>query len=102
LPRHTVRATLFWQLLCRLLAGASIKAAAQSLRLPFALETLYALVRRLRLRLSFVRPWLAQRQPAPPSQDSDPLLQTVRHFQTLFHSSALLEFQLLLRRPLMG
>lgn len=104
LPRHTVRATLFWQLLCQWLAGASLRAAAQSLRLPFALETLYGLVRRLRLRLPSVRPWLAQRQPAPPAQAADPLFQTTRHLQQIFPApaSALRELQLLWGRPLMG
>ena len=41
LPRHTVRATLLWKLLSQLLTEAGIKAAAETLRLPFALETLY-------------------------------------------------------------
>jgi hypothetical protein len=35
LPRHTVSATLLWKLLGRLLAASSLKAAAQSLALPF-------------------------------------------------------------------
>ena len=46
LPRHTFPASLLWQLLVRLLAGASLQAAAESLRLPFALETVYRLRRK--------------------------------------------------------
>ena len=37
-----------WRLLDRLLAGGSIKAAVEALSLPFALETLYHLLHRLR------------------------------------------------------
>lgn len=104
LPRHTVRASLLWQLLCRLLTGASLKAAAQSLRLPFALETLYHLRRRLRRRLAEVRPLLWQQQKPPTSDDADPLAQTVRHLAALFPSAAcpLQEFQRFFARPLMG
>ncbi len=46
LPRHTVRAALLWKLLSQLLAETGIKAAVESLRLPFALETLYHLLQR--------------------------------------------------------
>jgi hypothetical protein len=104
LPRHTVRASLLWALLCRLLTGASLKAAAQSLRLPFALETLYHVRRRLRRRLAGLRPWLCQQQKPPASEEADPLLQTVRHLQALFPAAAcpLQEFQLRFARPLMG
>ena len=104
LPRHTVPATLLWKLLLQWLAGSSIKAAAESLRLPFALETLSQLVQRLRQRLPVLRPLLAQKQKPPASSESDPLGQTLRHFQALFHSAAcpLQEFQLAFGRPLMG
>jgi hypothetical protein len=104
LPRHTVSATLLWNLLGQWLTGASLKAAAESLRLPFALETLYQLVQRLRQRLDVLRPLLCQKRKPPASEDADPLGQTVRHLQSLFSSAAcpLQEFQLLLARPLMG
>jgi hypothetical protein len=104
LPRHTVRATWLWKLLGQWLTGASLKAAAESLRLPFALETLYQLVQRLRQRLDVLRPLLSQKQKPPASQDTDPLGQTIRHLQALFSSAAcaLQEFQLLFARPLMG
>lgn len=104
LPRHSVRATLFWKLLCHLLAGASIKEAAESLRVPFALETAYGVVRRLGQRLDVLRACLCQKQSPPPSQDSAPLLLTVRHFQAVFAGAAcpLSEFQLAFATPLMG
>jgi hypothetical protein len=48
LPRHTFTAVLLWQWLVKLLAALSLKAVAEKLRLPFALETLYRLRRKLR------------------------------------------------------
>jgi hypothetical protein len=104
LPRHSVTATWLWKLLLELLAGASLKAAAQSLALPFALETLYQLRQRLRLRLDVLRPLLWQREKPPAGSDRDPLLHTLRHLQALFPEvdCPLQEFQLRLARPLMG
>jgi hypothetical protein len=104
LPRHSVRATLLWKLLCALLAGASIRASAKSLRLPFALETLYHILGRLRLRLDVLRSLLSEKQKPPESEDTDPLFQTLRHLQALFPATAcpLLEFQMVFARPLMG
>jgi hypothetical protein len=84
LPRHTVSAPLLWPLLVQLLTGRSIKACAEALRLPFALETIYHLLQRLRRRLDVIRSWLCRRQPAPASQQSAPLGQTVEHLQTVF------------------
>lgn len=104
LPRHSVTASWFWKLLLQLLSGASLKAAVQSLALPFALETLYGLRQRLRRRLEVLRPLLCREQKPPPSSDADPLLHTVRHLEALFPKAPcpLQEFQLLLARPLMG
>jgi hypothetical protein len=104
LPRHSVTATWLWKLLLQLLAGASLKAAAESLAVPFALETLYGLRQRLRRRLETLRPLLCQRQKPPLSSDTDPLLHTVRHLEALFPQAAcpVQEFQLLFARPLMG
>ncbi len=104
LPRHSVRATVLWKLLCQWLTGASVKAAAQSLRLPFALETLYQLLQRLRRRLPVLRPLLGQNQKAPESGDADPLGQTIRHFESVFPTAAcpLQAFQMTFARPLMG
>jgi len=104
LPRHTVRAPLLWQLLCKLLAGLSVKASVQALHLPFPLETLYHLLQRLRGRLADLRSRLCREQKVSPSAQSDPLLQTVEHLQGLFLRSvcALSDFQLRFERPLMG
>ena len=106
LPRHSVTAAWFWKLLDQLLTGASLKAAVHSLALPFALETLYRLRQRLRLRLDVLRPLLCQRQKPPTATgaEADPLLHTLRHVQALFSEAAcpLQEFQLLFARPLMG
>lgn len=84
LPRHTFTAPLLWTLLRKLLAGAPIKAAVESLRLPFSLEAVYGIVRRLRRRLDAMRSWLAREQPVPASGQTDPLLQTLSHLQTVF------------------
>lgn len=102
LPRHSVTAAIFWQLLLGLLAGSSLKSVAQGLRLPFALETLYGVTRRLRRRLDVVRTFLCREQMPPQSAHSDALLQTVEHFAALFAGSAIQEFQLHFQRPLMG
>lgn len=104
LPRHSVTATWLWKLLLKWLAGVSLSAAVQSLTLPFALETLYDLRRRLRLRLDVLRPLLCRQQKPPLSSDADPLLHTVRHLEALFPKAAcpLQEFQLLLSCPLLG
>jgi hypothetical protein len=104
LPRHTVMAPWLWKLLCRLLAGGSAKAAVEALAPPFALETLYHLLQRLRRRLPDLRSRLCREQKAPESSQSDPLLQTVEHFQSLFAqaSCALEAFQQRFQHLLMG
>lgn len=104
LPRHTVTASCLWPLLCRLLQGVSIKAAVQALALPFGLETLYHLLQRLRGRLPAVRSLLCRDRPAPDSSQSDPLLQTVEHLQSVFAKAAcaLSAFQRRFQQPLLG
>ncbi len=104
LPRHTVSATLLWNLLGQLLAATSVKAAAPSLGLPFALETLYHLLQRLRQRLDAVRSLLCRQQKPPASAQSDPLLQTAEHLQSVFAKSLcpLAGFQQLFQQPLLG
>lgn len=104
LPRHTVSATLLWKLLGQMLAGVSAKAAAQSLRLPFVLETLYHLLHRLRQRLDAVRSFLCRQQKPPASSQSDPLLQTAEHLQAVFSKSLcpISAFQQLFQQPLLG
>ena len=104
LPRHTVTAPWLWKLLCRLLAGGSIKAAVEALAPPFALETLYHLLQRLRRRLSDLRSRLCHEQKAPDSSQSDPLLQTAEHLQIVFASDtcAPVSFQQRFQHPLMG
>jgi len=104
LPRHIVTATWLWRLLYRRLAGHSIKAAAEVLAAPFALETLYHLLQRLRRRLPDVRSRLCGEQQAPDSSQSDPLLQTVEHFRSVFADTACAPaaFQRRFQCPLMG
>jgi hypothetical protein len=103
LPRHTVNASALGSLLKRLLEGGSIKAAVESLKLGFALETLYHLLARLRQRLPSIRSALCREQKAPASSQSDPLLQTVEHLRRVFTQSPcpLAEFQLHFGRPLL-
>ena len=104
LPRHTVSASLLWQLLVKLLSGVSLKAAAQALRLPFALETAYRLRRALRLGLDRMRTLLCREQSPPTNAHTDALLQTVEHLQRIFPGSRCpaADFQLHFQRPLLG
>jgi hypothetical protein len=104
LPRHSVRAPLLWQLLGKLLAGLSVRAAVQTLRVAFALESFYHLLQRLRGRLPDLRSLLCRECKAPASSQSEPLLQTVEHLAALFpkSTSALSHFQWHFQRPLMG
>jgi len=104
LPRHTLTAPLVWQWLIKVLAGLSLKAAAEALRLPFALETVYRLQQRLRGHLHTLRSRLGREQKPPASPHADPLLQTVEHLQAVFAQSACppAEFQRHFQRPFLG
>jgi hypothetical protein len=104
LPRHTFTARLLYALLRALLGGATIKAAAETLRLPFSLEAVYGIVRRLRLRLDALRSLLCRERSAPASSQTDPLHQTVEHLQHLFPQGtrALAAYQRHFQEPLMG
>jgi hypothetical protein len=104
LPRHTLNASLVWRWLVEVLAGLSIKAAAEKLRLPFALETVYRLRRGLQRSLDLMRTRLCREQPPPASTNTDPLLQTVEHLRTVFPDSEcpLAAFQLHFQRPFLG
>lgn len=104
LPRHSVTAALLARLLVGLLGGLAVKPAAEALRTPFALETFYRLVRRVRQRLEVVRTCLCGERSAPTSAHADPLLQTVEHllavFPTAAHAPAV--FQERFQRPFLG
>ncbi len=104
LPRHSVSAVWLWKLLCALLKKSSVRAAAQALRLPFGLETLYHLLARLRLHLDEVRSVLFRQQKPPDSSSSDPLVQTAEHLQSVFAKSScpIQEFQAHLQRPFLA
>jgi hypothetical protein len=104
LPRHTVTAALLWRWLVTWLAGLSPKAAAEKLRLPVALETVYRLRRKLRRQLDHLRTRLCRRCAPPPSTRADPLGQTVEHLRQVFVRSACppAEFQLHFQRPFLG
>jgi hypothetical protein len=104
LPRHTLTASLVWPWLVKLLAGLSLKAAVEKLRLPFALETLYRLRRKLSQRLDPLRTRLCREQKPPVSGQADPLLQTVEHLQTVFPCSPCppADFQLHFQHPFLG
>jgi hypothetical protein len=104
LPRHTFTATLLWQWLLQWLATASLKAAVEKLRLPFALETVYRLRRRLRQRLDKVRTRLCREQSPPAGAPPDPLRQTVEHLRAVFPDSACppVNFQLHFQQPFWG
>jgi len=104
LPRHSVSAPILWGLLCLLLAGHSVKAAAESIRAPFALETLYHLLGRVRGRLDVLRSLLFARGQPPACSRADPLSQTVAHLQTAFPAPACptAAFQSVFQRPFCG
>lgn len=84
LPRHTFNAARLGALLLQLLGGATVQAAAASLRLPFSLEAVHGIVRRCRRRLELVRSCLSRAQPAPASGQTDPFLQTLEHLRQSF------------------
>ena len=104
LPRHTLTASLLWQLLIRLLAGVSVKAAVESMRESFALETFYRLRRKLHLRLDSLRTLLCREQAPPKSAQVDPLLQTAEHLQAVFRANRCppASFQLHFQQPFLG
>ena len=96
--------SLLWRWLVEVLAGLSFKAAAEKVRLPFALETVYRLRRGLRQCLASVRTRLCREQSPPVSSQTDPLLQTVEHLRAVFPGSSCppAEFQLHFQRPFLG
>jgi hypothetical protein len=104
LPRHTFNAPLLWALLLKLLAGATIKSAAEILALPFSLEAVYGIVRRCRCRQEVVRSLLLREHAAPASGQSDPFFQTLGHLRQIFAASAdaLAAYQQHFQRPLLG
>ncbi|MGH7989875.1 MAG: hypothetical protein ACREDS_06800, partial [Limisphaerales bacterium] len=65
-----MRASLVWRWLVKMLAGLSLKAAVEKLRLPFALETIYRLRRRLQRCLDRVRTQLCREQSPPASRQT--------------------------------
>ncbi len=97
-------ASLVWQCLVKLVAGFSLKAAAETVRLPFALETLYRLQRKLKRGLDSVRTRLCRRGAPPQSTQIEPLLQTVEHLQAVFPGSPCppVDFQLHFQHPFLG
>ena len=104
LPRHTFTASWLWQWLVKLLAGHSLKAAAETLQLPFALETIYRLRRKLQHGLDSVRTRPYRKQAPPQSTQTEPLLQTIEHLQLAFPRSACpaTDFQLHFQHPFLG
>lgn len=96
--------SLLWRWLVEVLAGLSFKAAAEKVRLPFALETVYRLRRGLRQCLASVRTRLCREQSPPVSGQVDPLLQTVEHLRQVFSDSECppAAFQLHFQRPFLN
>jgi hypothetical protein len=93
-----------WQWLVPLLTGLSLKAAAEKPSLPFALETVYQLRRKLLHGLDRLRAWLCREQAPPKGTHADPLLQTLAHLKSAFPQSPCppAEFQLHFQRPFLG
>ena len=97
-------ASLVWPWLLKLLAGLSLKAAAEKVRLPFALETVFRLRRKLRQQLDRLRSRLCREQSPPVSVQADPLLQTLEHLREVFPDSVCppADFQLHFQHPFLG
>lgn len=104
LPRHSVTAAILARLLAGLLSGIALKAAAETLHTPFALETFYRLRRSLRRRLDCLRTQLCREQSPPRSRHTEPLLQTAEHLLCVFpvEPCPLTAFQLHFQQPLLG
>jgi hypothetical protein len=103
LPRHSVSASLLAQLLTRLCDGTTLKAAAEALHAPWAMETFYRLIRRLRHRLDAVRARLWRTCSPPAGGGSDPLWQTFEHLRGIAGTDdAVVAFQLRFQQPLLG
>lgn len=104
LPRHTFTAELLWALLLKLLGGATIKAAAEILALPFSLEAVYGIIRRCRHRLEVVRSLVGREHRVRASQQSDPFFQTLEHLRQIFPQAtdALTVYQRHFQRPFLG
>ena len=81
-----------------------MKRAVESVAWPLALETAYALVRRVRGRLAVVRPRLCRALAPPASAQAHPVLQSVEHLQQVFAADACAveEFQHQFQSPFMG
>ena len=94
LPRHTVAAPALWTFILALLAGHSLKAAAQ--HLPFAVDTFYGLRRKMRLKLDILSTRLLGSLSPPCNKRSDPLLATFEFLLSAFAGCAcpLAAFQL--------
>lgn len=100
-------AAVLWTLLLTWLSLAPGASLSQAIRLsgaPFATETLYHLIARLRRRLDLLRTRLCGRTPPPQSLDLDPLFQTLRHLQAAFPSAScpVDAFQFELQLPFLG
>lgn len=104
MPRHTLSSTLLWLILVKLLTNSSVRQAVHSLKPTLALESVYHLLTRLRLRLASIRVCLCKRHPPPQSQSSDPIIQTVQHLKVTFAAALcpVREFQLIFQQPLLG
>jgi hypothetical protein len=104
LPRHTLTATLLWQWLIQKLARRSAKAAAEKAHLPFALETVYRVGRKLRGCLDRLRTLLCREQAPPASAQADPVLQSAEHLQSVFPCQGCppAAFQLHFQVPFLG
>ena len=102
LPRHTVSAHELHSLLNS--PEGTLPERASLLKLPFGLETLRSLLRRLRQRLDRLRTQLSSRIKPPASTHSDPLNQTFDHLRSVFSSSTNLvsDFQLSFQAPFLA
>jgi len=104
LPRHSFTAGLLEKLLKDICLGNSVHKAWLSLRCLLSLESAYGILRRARDRLGDIRSLLTREHPAPESEHTDPLLQTVEHLRCVFpaENNAIAAFQVHFQRPILG
>ena len=91
-------------MLVQWLSGVSLKGAVESVAWPLALESAYALMRRVRGRLTVVRERLCRALAPPESTQAEPVLQSVEHLQQVFakEACAVVGFQHQFQSPFMG
>lgn len=104
LPGHTITANSLDRLLSNLCKGMSIQAAWEKGRINVALQSVYQILKRLRLRIGAIRSHLLKICRSPDSSQRDPLTGTYEHLRDAFpdHRNPTAAFQGHFQTPVMG